>query len=464
MNPATPDPDLPRFQGITPSGLPSQPDAALRRIGPMTRPRGRRPILRNPLWRYSLAGVVLIGVFSLGVVTDRAGWVPRTSDEEPAYVAREKTFAPFWETWNLVHEYYVDQKSVNDVKMTREAIAGMLDSLGDEGHTLYLSPEQAQRENEVLRGHMDGIGATISVREHVPIILYTLPDSPARKAGLKANDILLKVDDKAVGQESLQGVVDQIRGPAGTQVHLTVQRDAQPEPIQMTITRGQVVVPDVSWRLLPGEPYAHIALRSFGEHADEQLRAALAAARQQGAKGVIFDMRGNPGGYKDQAVKVASEFIGSGNVFIEKDMHGKETPVPVESGGTALDLPMAVLIDGGSASAAEICAGALQDHKRAKLVGQKSFGTGTVLQPFELSDGSELHLATLQWLTPDGHEIWHHGIEPDVKVVLKDESEALLPDMEDNLTAEALQKSSDAQLLKALEVLREQTTGKTAAN
>ena len=141
-------------------------------------------------------------------------------------------------------------------------------------------------------------------------------------------------------------------------------------------------------------------------------------------------------------------------------MHGKQTNVPVESGGTAADVPLVVLIDGGSASAAEICAVRLQDHKRAKLVGEKTFGTGTVLQPFPLSDGSELHLATLEWLTPDGHQIWHKGIEPDVKVALPDGASALLPDMEDDVTPDAFKKTTDAQLLKAFDVLREQVQGK----
>ena len=184
----------------------------------------------------------------------------------------------------------------------------------------------------------------------------TMPDSPARKAGLKAGDVLMAVDGKSIAQQPLQQVVEQVRGAAGTNVELTIHRDDQTEPLKLTIMRGKVEVPDVTWHMLPGEPYAHIGLESFGEHADKQLRTALQTAREQGAKGVILDLRGNPGGYKDQAVKVTSEFLKTGNVFVEEDAHGNRMPVPIESGGTAVDIPLVVLIDGGTASAAEICA------------------------------------------------------------------------------------------------------------
>ena len=300
--------------------------------------------------------------------------------------------------------------------MMHDAIAGMLVSLKDEGHTIYLDPEDAKHEQEALEGKLEGIGAIVTVRDHLPTILVTMPNSPARKAGLKPNDILLKVDDKSITQEPLQKVVGQIRGPAGKNVTLTIQRDGQTEPMTMTLTRRS------SGRR---RGVAHAAGRAVRPRRFAVVRPARrrAAARRSGGgpaagcQGGDFRPARNPGGYKDQAVKVTSEFLKDGNVFIEQDMHGKRSNVPVEPGGTATDVPLVVLIDGGSASAAEICAGE-QDHKRAKLVGQKTFGTGTVLQPFELSDGSELHLATLEWLTPNGQVIWHEGIKPDFLVAL----------------------------------------------
>ena len=406
-----------------------------------------------PTRRFFPFGLLIVTTFLLGVFLDRSGWLPGGIGREPPGVAH--TFAPFWETWELVHEHYVDQKNVEPVKMTRFAIAGMLESLGDEGHTTYLPPDDVKRMESGLKGEMEGIGARITMRKRMPTILQTMPNSPARKAGVKAGDVLLEVNGKPVQRESLQQIVEQVRGEAGTEVKLRIVRENK--PVEVAITRGKVEVPDVSWHMLPGESFAHIGMESFGDRADEQLRAALKDAREQGAKGVILDLRGNPGGLKDQAVLVTSEFLKDGDVFIDQDEHGKQKAVPVKPGGTAIDVPLCVLIDGGTASAAEICAGALQDYKRGKLVGERTFGTGTVLQPFELSDGSAVLLATSQWLTPLGRQIWHKGITPDVEVALPPENASiLLPEMEDGMDAAAFKASEDAQLHKALELLQKQ--------
>jgi carboxyl-terminal processing protease len=407
-----------------------------------------------PTRRFYPLGLFLILAFLLGVYLDRLGWLPGGNDREPAGLGQ--TFAPFWEAWNLVHERYVDQKSVEPVKMTRYAIAGMLASLGDEGHTGYLPPDAVKRMISDLKGEMEGIGARLTMRKRVPTIFATMPDSPARKAGVKAGDGILEVNGQPVAGELLQQIVEQVRGEAGTEVKLRVMREGQTAPVDVAITRGKVEVPDVTWHMLPGESFAHIGIESFGDKADEQLRAALKEAREQGAKGLILDLRGNPGGLKDQAVEVTSEFLKDGDVFIDQDAHGKQTAVPVTAGGRAVDVPLCVLIDGGTASAAEICAGALQDYDRAKLVGERTFGTGTVLQPFMLSDGSEVLLATSQWLTPKGRQIWHKGITPDMQVALPEGASILLPEMEDGMDAAAFKRSDDAQLHKALEILRNQ--------
>ncbi len=407
-----------------------------------------------PTRRFFPLGLLLVTVFLLGVFLDRSGWLPGSNEREPAGLGR--TFAPFWEAWNLVDQHYVDQKAVEPVKMTRYAIAGMLESLGDEGHTTYLPPEDVKRMESGLKGEMEGIGARITMRRRMPTILQTMPNSPARKAGVKAGDVILEVNGQPVARESLQQIVEQVRGEAGTEVKLRLVPEGKTGPVEVAITRGKVEVPDVTWRMLPGESYAHIGIESFGDKADDQLRAALKESKEQGAKGVILDLRGNPGGLKDQAVKVTSEFLKDGNVFIDQDAHGKQTPIPVVAGGTAFDVPLCVLIDGGTASAAEICAGALQDYNRAKLVGERTFGTGTVLQPFELTDGSAVLLATSQWLTPKGRQIWHKGITPDVEVALPEGASILLPEMEEDMDAAAFKRSDDAQLHKALEILQNQ--------
>jgi carboxyl-terminal processing protease len=407
-----------------------------------------------PTRRFFPLGLLLVTTFLLGVFLDRSGWLPGNIGREPPGLGQ--TFAPFWETWNLVHEHYVDQKAVEPVKMTRYAIAGMLESLGDEGHTGYLPPDEVKRMDSLLKGEMEGIGARITMRKRAPTIFATMPDSPARKAGVKAGDAILEVNGQPVAQESLQQIVEQVRGEAGTEVKLRVMHEGQTAPVELAITRGKVEVPDVTWHMLPGESYAHIGIESFGDKADDQLRAALKESKEKGAKGVILDLRGNPGGLKDQAVAVTSEFLKDGDVFIDQDSHGKQTAVPVKPDGTAVNVSLCVLIDGGTASAAEICAGAFQDYGRGKLVGERTFGTGTVLQPFELSDGSEVLLATSQWLTPKGRQIWHKGITPDMEVALPDAASILLPEMEDGMDAAAFKGSEDAQLHKALEILRNQ--------
>jgi carboxyl-terminal processing protease len=410
----------------------------------------------DPLRRSSLAPFVLLilGLFG-GVLLDRSGLLPGSASREPPGLGR--TFAPFWEAWHLVQEHYVDRKAIEPKRLTQGSIRGMLDALGDVGHTTYLTPEELKATEEFLKGELEGIGAILTVREHRPTIAQTLPGSPARKAGLLPGDALLQVNGKTVVDESPDHVAALIRGKAGTEVRLRVARSGQTQPLDLTIVRAKIEVPQVSWHHLPGTSLAHLAIREFGKHTDDQLRQAIKEIRAAGLKGLIVDVRANPGGLKEQAVAVTSEFLNGGVVFIEQDAQGRRQEVPVRKGGVATDLPLCVLIDGGTASSAEIFAGALQDQGRGKLIGTRTFGTGTVLEPFELSDGSAVLLAVAEWLTPKGRRIWHQGIKPDIEVALPPGASILLPDEESNLDAAGLARSKDAQLLKAIEVL----TGKS---
>jgi carboxyl-terminal processing protease len=337
----------------------------------------------------------------------------------------------------------------------------MLASLGDTGHTTFLTPADVKRLRSGLEGHLEGIGARMSVRKGRPTIIQTMPNSPARAAGVQAGDVLVAVDGQKVEGMSLDQIVDKVRGPAGTTVHLRVLREGEARPLDIDVPRARINVPDVTWHMLPGAAVAHVALREFGKSADDQLRTALGEARGKGARALILDVRGNPGGLKDQAVAVTSEFLKPGEVvFIERDAAGRETKVPaVEEAGRAPAVPLCVLIDEGTASSAEIFAGALQDYGRGKLVGTRTFGTGTVLEPFALSDGSAILLAVAEWLTPKGRQIWHHGIEPDVEVPLPSGTSILMPESEDDLTAAGLAQTTDKQLFKAFELLRDQIGG-----
>jgi carboxyl-terminal processing protease len=398
--------------------------------------------------------LLTLGAFTAGGLAERFGWLPGSGGEEPPGL--RQTFRPFWEAWRLTERHYVDREALDPTRMTRGAIRGMLASLGDIGHTAYLSPKEVRELEEGLKGQFEGVGAYMTIRKRRPTVMAVIPNSPAQAGGLKAGDVLLEVNGKPVSDLLLPKIVQLVRGPAGTPVTLRVAREGAGQPIKLQLTRGKVEVPSVSWRRLPGEPVAHLAIHAFGEHTDRELRAALEALRKDGARGVLIDVRGNPGGLKEQAVAVTSEFLKGGDVFIEQDARGNRRPVPVRPGGVATDLPLVVLIDEGTASSAEILAGAIQDHGRGKLVGARTFGTGTVLQPFDLSDGSAVLLAVAQWFTPKGRKIWHNGITPDVAVALPEGALVLLPETEAGLTAEELARSQDRQLLKGLEVLKEQ--------
>ena len=209
----------------------------------------------------------------------------------------------------------------------------------------------------------------------------------------------------------------------------------------------------MTWQQLPGTTIAHLRITAFSQGISQELQKALTDIRKQGMTAVVLDLRNDPGGLLDEAVNTASQFLSSGNVLEEKNAQGRITPVPVKPKGMATDLPMVVLINGGTASAAEITAGALQDAHRATLVGETTFGTGTVLNEFQLSDGSALLLATEEWLTPAGCVIWHKGIAPDVTVSLPANTAPLIPEAERGMTTDQLHASGDEQLLRAIDVL-----------
>lgn len=409
---------------------------------------------QNPRRRRLFTIFLVLVAFALGVQVERHGWLSHGG--QPPEV--RQIFQPFWETWYLIHAKYADPDSVQDDRLAQWAIRGMLASLGDTGHTTYLTRDEVQQLTESLKGKLEGIGARITMRKQgVPTIVQTMPKSPAREAGLRPGDVLLQVNGEDVHGLSLPQLVQHIKGPAGSTVRLKVLRSDPTKTVELEIQRAEIKVPDVAWQMLPDVPLAHIALLNFGNNADEQLRDAIAQARQEGAKGLILDVRGNPGGLKDQAVKVTSEFLKSDQVvFIEKDARGKMKPVSVEPGGVAQDIPLCLLINDGTASSAEILAGALQDYQRGKLIGERTVGTGTVLREFKLSDGSAVLLAVDQWLTPKERQIWHKGITPDIKVEMPTGASILLPESGTKLSAKTLSDSKDAQLLKAIEVLKKE--------
>jgi carboxyl-terminal processing protease len=375
----------------------------------------------------------------------------RPSDSIPSDAMPD--FRLMAEAWNTIERVYVDRASVKPKQMIYGAISGMVDSLGDTGHSRFLTPEMVKQEQNMVRGKLEGIGAELEVKNNQIVIVAPIDDSPAQKAGLKPGDIILKVDGEDVGGLPLEQVVPRILGTPGTLVTLTILQTNTGLTRDIDLMRARITIKSVTWQPLPGTEVTHLRIATFSKGISKDLKKGLIAIEQDGPKGVILDLRNNPGGLFDEAVSVASQFLSSGNVVLEKNAMGEITAIPVESGGLALNLPMVVLINGGAASAAEIVAGALQDGRRASLVGEKTFGTGTVLQEFPLTDGSSLLLATDEWLTPEGHVIWHRGITPDVAVSLPSDVMPLVPEREKSMTAAELKASGDEQLLRALDLL-----------
>jgi carboxyl-terminal processing protease len=358
------------------------------------------------------------------------------------------------QAWNTIDKVYVDRSAVNQQSLTYGAISGMVTALGDTGHSTFLTPEMVKSEHNFTQGQFEGIGALLEMKDGRPTIVAPFDGSPAQKAGVKPGDVILKVNGNDISGQSLTEIVSQVSGPAGTQVTLTLMDPNTGLTRDVTITRAKIQIHNVSWHMLPGTTLAHIRITAFSNGATDDLKKALEAAKAQGATGIVLDLRNDPGGLLNEAVTVASQFLSSGNVMLEKDAQGNIKPLPVESGGIAPDIPMVVLINNGTASAAEIVSGALHDAKRAQLIGETTFGTGTVLNEFPLSDGSALLLATEEWLTPNGTSFWHKGIQPDIQVSLPTNVSPVIPDQEQGMTAQQLQNSQDTQLLKGIQILQ----------
>ncbi len=413
---------------------------------------------RRRIW--AIVFIVLILTLALSSAAFTAGFVVGHTNETPTTVSTQPTSVPdsfsvFWEAWNLVQNNYVDQQAVDSKKMTYGAIQGMLSALGDEGHTRFLTPAQLNDEQQSLSGQLEGIGAEITTRNGQPTIVAPIPDTPAQKAGILPGDVILKVDGKDVSNMTLDEVVNLVRGPAGTKVTLTVLHPGASAQTDITIVRAKITVPSVTWSMIPGTTYAHILISQFASNATAQLVSAINDAQQAGATAIVLDLRNDPGGLLDEAIGVTTQFVKEGNVLLVQDAKGNKTPMTVRGGGKALNIPMVTLINAGTASSSEIVAGALQDHERSKLIGDKTFGTGTVLSTYHLSDGSAILLGTEEWLTPNGRQIWHNGIAPDIQVSLADGATPLTPEQETNMTADQLQQSKDDQLLRAIKYLND---------
>lgn len=391
--------------------------------------------------------LVILLAFGAGTMVGGANAIAQSDGETPT------DFQIFWQAWSIIQAHFIDRDVLNTKELTYGAINGLVQALGDEGHTTFLTPKELEHQQSAMAGSFSGIGAQLGIKEGLPVIVAPIDNSPAAEAGIRAGDIILGVDGEDVTSLTLDEIVDRVRGPSGTEVVLTLLREGEDASIEMTLVRREIKVAAVSWTMVPGTKTALVRLNQFSATAKNELVTALKAAEAAGAESLVFDVRNNPGGLLQQAIGVTSQFLKDGNVLQEEDAQGNRRPFRVERGGVATEIPLVVLINPGSASSAEIFAGAIQDHKRGQLIGETTFGTGTVLQTFNLDDGSALLLGTSQWLTADGRLIRKQGIAPDIEVKLPADGEFLTPALVKELTAEKLAKSGDAQLLAGLKAL-----------
>lgn len=350
-------------------------------------------------------------------------------------------FSVFWEAWHILEQDFYGNLP-DEKQMTYGAIRGVVAIL-DDRYTSFVEPQPRELERNSLQGRFGGIGAWIQQKGPGVFVLTPMRDRPAAQAGIQEGDILVTVDDTEITPETtMEDILVMIRGSVNTIVRITVRREGTDEPLSFEIERQEFETPSVSWRLLEEEPtIGYVKLNLFTERTSDELQEALGDLVSLGATHLILDLRDNGGGLLQSAIDVTSQFIGDGVVLYEQKRGDEEKFYPVEPNGTVVDVPLVVLVNGGTASASEIVAGAIQDRERGLLVGEKTFGKGSVQLIYDLSDGSSLHVTAARWLTPNRHQIDSAGLAPNIEIAL---------------TPEDREQGRDPQLEQAIRQLRQQ--------
>jgi len=327
--------------------------------------------------------------------------------------SNEIDFQQFWDVWDKIKAKYV-KKDIKDQDLFYGAVQGLVYSLGDP-YSLYFPPKAADEFAKDLSGELEGIGAEVGVKNQQLVIISPLPDTPAERAGLRPGDKIIQIDKEITMGMDVNTAVSKIRGKAGTEVVLLVERDGWNEPKEKKIIRAKISVPSVTFEM-KNEKIGYFRVLQFNEDTQRQFDKGIKKFFSAGGKKIILDLRNNPGGYLDQSIKMASEWISKGVIVSEKGNDGNNKDHEALGNARLGDIKTIVLINGGSASASEIVAGALQDTKKATIIGTKTFGKGSV-QDFEMfPDGSALKLTVAEWYTPNGRNINKEGIVPDIEV------------------------------------------------
>ena len=382
------------------------------------------------------AGFVVSDFFSsLESKENITGLVNLNSDKNNE-IENKADFSIFWDAWKIIEDDYTIEQ-LDYQKMVHGAISGMVNSL-DDPYTVFLNPEENKMFNQDMSGKFGGIGAEIGFRDGFLTIIAPLKNSPAEKAGLLAGDIILKINGEKVIGANIDKAVYLIRGEKGTKVTLTISREGIDEPKEIEITRDIVTVETVKWKMMENN-IAYISISQFNEDTAFEFDNYINDILIKNPKGIIIDLRNNPGGYLEVANKIISRFVDNGDVMVIESSKGEEKIYRSKGGQRFSGIPIVVLINKGSASASEIMAGALKDNGKAKLVGEKTFGKGLVQIMEDLKDGSAIKVSVSRWLTPNRVDINKNGIEPDFKV---------------ELTSDDYLNKRDPQLEKALEILK----------
>jgi carboxyl-terminal processing protease len=399
----------------------------------------RRQIIIIPI-AIILAAALFFGGFFVGKKS-----VPSPTVSERIFFNRELgkpepiDFGLFWQALKAIEKKYVDSTKIDYKEILYGAIEGMVDSLGDD-YTIFMRPEKAEEFIKSVSGKdsFEGVGMEIGIKNKVLTVIAPIEGTPAYRAGIRAGDKILKIDERLTDGMSSEQAVNLIRGKKGTQVVLTISRKEFSEPREFTLTRDIIQVPVISWSIKDGD-IAYVRIYQFSGNLPEKFRNVVSEALKSNAKKMILDLRNNPGGYLEAAVDIASWFLPKGSVVLKEEFRDNENDDYRSKGYSALqNFPVVVLVNNGSASASEILAGALKDIKGVKLIGEKTFGKGSVQQVETLPDDSSLKITVAKWFTPSGISIADEGLTPDIEV---------------QSTEDDYNHDRDPQLDKAIEVL-----------